>query len=108
MNVTPGRPRLANRRSGLSNGIWALTLLTIQNFGMLLVSGMLMISLLVWKIILVSGLMGAESSISLVVLRLLVLVCTSLPLRRPFGMLFGVRLRSIVMPGWSVAVPLCR
>ena len=88
---------------GLWNSIWVLTLLIVRSFGMLLISGMLMIWLSGWRITLVSGLMGAGNSIPLVVLRLLVPECIFLLLRRPLGVLLGVRLKSMVMPGWSVA-----
>ena len=70
--------------------IWALTLLRVLSFGMLLISGMLMIWLWVWRIILVSGWMGAGNSIPLMDLRLLVPVSTYLPLRGPSGMPFLV------------------
>ena len=108
VSVTPGLPRLASWPSGLWSDIWVLTLLIVLSFGMLLDSGMLMIWPMEWRNTLVSGLTGAGKCIPLVVLRLLVLVYAALPLRRLFGMLFGVRLRSMVMPVWSIAVPSCR
>ena len=55
-----------------------------------------------------SGLMVGGNSILLLVVRLLAPVYTFQPLRRLFGVLLGVRLRSMVMPGWSVAGHLCR
>ena len=99
VSVTPGRPRLASWPSGLWSGIWVLTLLIVLGFGMLLDSGMLMIWPLEWRNTLVSRLMGAENSISLVVLRFLVPVYTFLLLRRPIGFSFGVPCSKLVIIG---------
>ena len=106
--MIPGRPRLANSPEGLLSSDWELALLMIQNFGLLLISGMLMMWPMGWRITPVFGQMVAGRVILLVGSRLLVLVCTSLPLRRLSGTPFGRRLKSMVMLDWSVAVPSCR
>ena len=51
------------------------------------------------------GLVVEGNSISLVGLRLLAPVCTCLLLMRLFGVLFGIRLKSMVMPRAFMPVP---
>ena len=85
-----------------------LILLTLLIVGLLLTIGML--TIFPWKClnILMSGLMGARKTVLLwVVLKLLVLVCTSLLLNLLLRTWFGVRLKSMVMLVWSVAVLFC-
>ena len=73
--------------------------------GLLLSTGMLMILFGKYLSILTSGLMVVERiSLLLEALRLLVLVFTSLLLKLPLIMLFGARLKNMVMLGLSVAV----
>ena len=63
----------------ISSGAWVLILLTLLIVGLLLTIGMLMILLWICLNIPMSGLMGAGKTFLLwVVLKLLVLVCTSL------------------------------
>ena len=99
---TPGLSLLVTWRPFILSNAWVLILLTLLVAGLFLTLGMLMI--LHWRclIILMSGLMGAF--LLWVVLKLLVLVCTSLLLNLLLRTWFGVRLKSMVMLVWSVAV----
>ena len=104
----PGLPPLVNWLLFISSGAWVLILLTLLIVGLLLTIGMLL--MLPWRFLstLTSGLMGAgKTSLLCVGLKLLVLACTSLLLNLLLRTWFGVRLKSVVMLVWSVAVLFC-
>ena len=88
--------------------VWVPIKLMVLLFGLRLITGTLMI--LLWRclVLLIFGrIVAGRTSLRLVGLRLMVLACTSLLLNLLLRTWFGVRLKSMVILVWNVAVLFC-